>query len=83
MWVELARYTYSTSNVIHLAKTHFEENFIDSPKIDFLKFLIAYSITGLSYSENSNGYNSAHIWPIWLRAKSESKTGLVLTHLLT
>ena len=39
---------------------------IDTPKIDFLKFLIAYSIAGLSYSENSNGYNSAHIGPIWI-----------------
>ena len=37
---------------------------IDLPKIDFLKFFIIYSITGLSYSENSNGYNSVHIWPI-------------------
>ena len=36
------------------------------PTIDFLKFFIAYGITGLSYSENSNGYNSAHIRRIWM-----------------
>ena len=67
MWVELARSTDSSSDAINSATTPFEENFWSThQKLIFLKFLIAYSITGLSYSENSNGHNSAHIWPIWM-----------------
>ena len=48
--------------VKHLLKKTFDR----LTKIDFLNFFISYSITGLSYNKNSNGYNSARIWPIWM-----------------
>ena len=60
-------HTDSSSDVIHSAKTPCERGFGRLLKIDFLKFFISYSITGLSYSENSNGHNSAHIQPIWIK----------------
>ena len=66
MWVELARYTDSSSDVIHSGSTSWRKLLIDSPKIDFFNFFISYSITGLKYSENSNDHNSARIWPIWM-----------------
>ena len=61
--------THQTRAVMlsHSAEHLLKRTFDRLPKIDlFLKFFISYSITGLSYSENSNGHNSAHILPIWM-----------------